>query len=226
TLEIDLQRAIEGELKGPIFCLTHRHSTSAPPLIASKPTSVNDSARSYHTSSTPGKWKSGIEASHLEALDQKLVQLSVSFGASLNQLAAALEPVATLQDRLVHLAVEFEAAQTLRQEYSDIGAEFRAKSTRCTPRWLLLKNLVHAKSNFLIHARSMNRVSRASGPTDDFYPTEFVRHRHHSVQATAPPIGLIARPHSAQNFGSAAARVPHWEQKRILLDGDCDGCGS
>src|SRR5208283_2116112 len=59
TLEIDLQRAIEGELKGPIFCLTHRHSTSAPPLIASKPTSVNDSARSYHTSSTPGKWKSG-----------------------------------------------------------------------------------------------------------------------------------------------------------------------
>src|SRR5208283_1890012 len=62
TLEIDLQRAIEGELKGPIFCLTHRHSTSAPPLIASKPTSVNDSARSYHTSSTPGKWKSGSKA--------------------------------------------------------------------------------------------------------------------------------------------------------------------
>src|SRR5208337_1715067 len=50
------------ELKGPIFCLTHRHSTSAPPLIASKPTSVNDSARSYHTSSTPGKWKSGLKA--------------------------------------------------------------------------------------------------------------------------------------------------------------------
>jgi hypothetical protein len=29
--EIDLQRAIERELKGPILCLTHRLSTSAPP---------------------------------------------------------------------------------------------------------------------------------------------------------------------------------------------------
>src|SRR5271167_331534 len=31
ALEIDLQRAIEGELKGPILCLTHRRSTSTPP---------------------------------------------------------------------------------------------------------------------------------------------------------------------------------------------------
>src|ERR1700730_217390 len=30
ALEIDLQRAIEGELKGPILSLTHRLSTSAP----------------------------------------------------------------------------------------------------------------------------------------------------------------------------------------------------
>jgi hypothetical protein len=30
ALEIDLQRAVEGELKGPILCLTHRHAISAP----------------------------------------------------------------------------------------------------------------------------------------------------------------------------------------------------
>src|SRR5271156_7192766 len=30
ALEVDLQRAIEGELKGPVLCFTHRLSTSAP----------------------------------------------------------------------------------------------------------------------------------------------------------------------------------------------------
>src|SRR5208282_539931 len=50
-----------------MLCLTHRHSTSAPPLIASKATSVNGSARSYHISSTPGKWKSGFNR-HFQSL--------------------------------------------------------------------------------------------------------------------------------------------------------------
>jgi hypothetical protein len=31
TLEIDLERAIERELKGLVLRLTHRHSTSTPP---------------------------------------------------------------------------------------------------------------------------------------------------------------------------------------------------
>ena len=40
TLEVDLQRAVERELKGLFLCLTHRRATSAPPRIASKPTSI------------------------------------------------------------------------------------------------------------------------------------------------------------------------------------------
>jgi hypothetical protein len=59
-LEIDLQRAIERELKGLILCLTHRHSTSLPTLIASIPTSVNGSASSYQINSTLAKRKSGF----------------------------------------------------------------------------------------------------------------------------------------------------------------------
>jgi hypothetical protein len=66
-LEIDLQRAIEGELEGLILCLTHRHSTSSPSPIASKPRSVNSSASSYHISSTLGKWKSGIISENFRA---------------------------------------------------------------------------------------------------------------------------------------------------------------
>jgi hypothetical protein len=37
ALAVDLQRAIEGELKGPILCLTHHRSTSAPPRSRPKP---------------------------------------------------------------------------------------------------------------------------------------------------------------------------------------------
>src|ERR1035437_4707725 len=55
ALEIDLQRAVEGELKGPILCLTHRHSTSSPAPIPSKPTSFNGSASSYHISEYTSK---------------------------------------------------------------------------------------------------------------------------------------------------------------------------
>ena len=53
---IDLQRAIEGELKGLISRLTRRHSTSSSYPIVSKPTSVDASATSYDIiSSTLGK---------------------------------------------------------------------------------------------------------------------------------------------------------------------------
>jgi len=44
----------------------------------------------------------------------------------LSQLATALEPAATLQDRLAHLAVAFEPAKTLRQEFSALAQRFEA----------------------------------------------------------------------------------------------------
>jgi DNA repair exonuclease SbcCD ATPase subunit len=64
----------------------------------------------------------------LETLDQELVQLSASFGTSLNQLAAALEPAVALHDRLTHLTAEFEPANTLRREFSALAQSFERRS--------------------------------------------------------------------------------------------------
>jgi DNA repair ATPase RecN len=66
--------------------------------------------------------------SPLEALDQELSQLCVSFRENLNQLATALEPAATLQDRLAHLSTAFEPAKTLRQEFSTLAQSFERSS--------------------------------------------------------------------------------------------------
>jgi adenylosuccinate synthase len=52
------------------LCFTHRHSTSSPSPIASKPTSVNGSASSYHISSTLGKWKSGLTPFTLRFIEE------------------------------------------------------------------------------------------------------------------------------------------------------------
>src|SRR5580693_86725 len=57
ALEIDLQRAIERELKGPILCLTHLHATP----IASKPASLRTFLAFYQTDSSLRYRKSGFK---------------------------------------------------------------------------------------------------------------------------------------------------------------------
>ena len=64
----------------------------------------------------------------LQALDNELDQLSVMFRESLGHLATALEPAATLQDRLTQLAAAFQPAKTLRQEFSVLARSFGRNS--------------------------------------------------------------------------------------------------
>jgi hypothetical protein len=64
----------------------------------------------------------------LEGLDRKLNQLCAAFSQSLSQLAAALEPAAALQDRLVDLAVTLGPSKTLRQEFSALAESFQRKA--------------------------------------------------------------------------------------------------
>jgi hypothetical protein len=60
----------------------------------------------------------------LEILDNELVQFSAACGASLTQLAASLEQVVVIQDRLAQLAVQFEPAKTLSEEFSALARSF------------------------------------------------------------------------------------------------------
>jgi DNA repair ATPase RecN len=71
----------------------------------------------------------GTQFAPLEALDQKLRWLCASFAEHLSELAEAIGPAVTLQDRLAHLARVFESARVLREEFSGLAQSF-ARSQR------------------------------------------------------------------------------------------------
>ncbi len=60
-----------------------------------------------------------------EVLEHELVQFSAAFGASLTQLAASLDAAVIVQNRLAHLAAEFEPARTLSDEFSALARSFK-----------------------------------------------------------------------------------------------------
>jgi hypothetical protein len=65
-----------------------------------------------------------------EILENELVQLSAAFGMSLTDLAASLDAAVLIQDRLAHLAAEFEPAKTLNHDFSALARSFERSAQR------------------------------------------------------------------------------------------------
>jgi hypothetical protein len=65
-----------------------------------------------------------------EILENELVELSAAFGVSLTQLAASLDAAILVQDRLAHLAAEFEPAKTLNHDFSALARSFERTAQR------------------------------------------------------------------------------------------------